>query len=291
MTGYGRGEVVTDTERLLVEIRSVNNRNADLSVRMPRSFLAREMEIRERVGRRVSRGKVDLYVTHEDHRESTGRVHLDRGLAVGYLKALRELADLVGSAEGPGLSLVARYPDILRVGSEEAGEAGIEARLMEVVEQALASLDEMRVLEAERLCADIGSKLDRLEALREEIALRAPRVPEDYRDRLLARLEALLDDRTRPLYDPARVALEVALFADRAGVDEELVRLQSHLRQFRETLEGDGPAGKKLDFLIQELVREVNTIGSKANDLAVTQTVMEMKNEIERIREQVQNLE
>lgn len=291
MTGYGRGEYAADDRRVAVEIKSVNNRYGDIQVRLPRVLNALESRIRDMVTLRLARGKIEVGVTYADNRPDAYQVSYDLGLARAYARALTEIADAVGSPEAPSASAIARYSDVLRVESAQVDPEEIWQLLERALVLALDGMAAMRAQEGERLAADMLSRIAILEAERAAIALRAPEVPGIYRERLKARIAELLDERSAALVDEQRLAVEVALFADRAAIDEELVRLGSHLASFRTILAEPEPAGKKLDFLVQEINREINTIGSKANDLQLTDRVVRFKSELEKIREQVQNLE
>jgi uncharacterized protein (TIGR00255 family) len=291
MTGFGRGEAVADGRRFLVEIRTVNNRYCDIQVRMPRSIASLETRVREAVAARVGRGKVDLYITYEDRRPEAGRIVVDLPLAQAYAEALREIARAIGSDEKVTAAQVAKIGDVMRPEASEPAEEETWSLLEEALREALRSLVAMRAEEGGKLCLDIRRKTDGLRELARKVKERAPRVPEEYRTKLALRVQDLLGDKASVLFDEQRLAAEVALYADRCSVDEELVRLASHITQLEDTLKQDAPVGKKLDFLMQELNREVNTTGSKANDLELTRTVVEMKSELEKIREQIQNLE
>ena len=291
MTGFGRGEAVSDGRRFLVEIRTVNNRYSDIQVRMPRSLAALETRVREAVASRVARGKIDLYVTYEDHRPEAAKIVCDLPLAQSYAEALRSIARSIGSDEAVTAVQVAKLGDVMRPEASEPAEEETWSLLEEALREALRSLTAMRAAEGKKLVADILAKVQGLRLLVKKVEERAPRVPEEYRAKLAARVQDLLGENARVLFDEQRLAAEVALYADRCSVDEELVRLGSHLNQLEETLAQDAQVGKKLDFLLQEMNREVNTTGSKANDLELTRTVVEMKSELEKIREQIQNLE
>ncbi|NLC84723.1 MAG: YicC family protein [Ruminococcaceae bacterium] len=291
MTGYGRGEFSADDRRVTVEIKSVNNRYCDIQVRLPRSLNALESRIRDAVALRLARGKVDVSISYADNRPDAYQVTTDLGLAKAYAKALIEIADAVGAPESPSAAAISRYADVLRVETAQVDPEEFWQLLEQALNQALDGMVLMRTGEGERLQADMLSRLDLLEQERAAIAERAPEVPGIYRERLSARLSEILDERSAALVDEQRLALEVAMFADKAAIDEELVRLASHLDSFRSILGSEGPIGKKLDFLIQEINREINTIGSKANDLQLTDRVVYFKSELEKIREQVQNLE
>lgn len=290
MTGYGRAEAVYATRRYLVEIKSVNNRFCDISVRMPRGYISLENKIREKISDRLLRGKIDVFVTIEDVGDGNQTVELNEGLAKAYSDAVKKVAELTGRDDDADAFQIARFPDVLvaRANSLTPEEAGAE--LLPVLDGAIDDMVRMREIEGEKLVDDLQTKVDAFERYHAAILLRAPLVPQEYRERLMARIEELLDDKANLVYDEARREAEVAVFADKCAIDEELTRLSSHMTQLRETLRARGSIGKRLDFILQEMNREVNTIGSKANDLTITNHVLDMKTELEKIREQIQNL-
>jgi uncharacterized protein (TIGR00255 family) len=291
MTGYGRGETSDAERRAAVEIRSINNRYCDIQVRMPRALAALENRVREEIGRQIARGKLEVQINFEDIRPDAYRVTCDVGLARAYAGALRQIAESAGVADGLNAGLLGRFSDVLHA---EPAQVDPETAWQFIRPALLAALDDlgaMRRLEGDRLAGDILHKLEVLEKSRTEIAERAPRVLVEYRQRLQDRVRDLIGDQATLYFDEQRLAAEIALFADKCSIDEELVRLGSHLRQVQDVIGADEPSGKKLDFLVQELNREINTIGSKANDLEITNQVISMKTELEKIREQIQNLE
>ena len=291
MTGYGRGEASSSDRRISVEIKSINNRYCDLNIRLPRVLAALENRVREEITRQVARGKIDVFINFEDSSAEACRVSCDLGLARAYAAALREIAAAADVPEALNAGVLGRYSDVLQVEPARPDPESVWILLQEALQAALNALSEMRRLEGERLVRDIRSRSNMLKDLRLEIAERAPLVVDDYRTRLLARIDELLGERATELFDAQRLAGEVALFADKCAIDEELVRLESHLLQLDDILGDHEPMGKKLDFLVQEINREINTIGSKANDLELTRRVVSLKSELEKIREQIQNLE
>ncbi|MDD4541391.1 MAG: YicC family protein [Eubacteriales bacterium] len=291
MTGYGSGSAENTNLSVTIEAKSVNHRFLDVSVRMPRSFLRYENTLRTLVQERIKRGKVDVFVSL-DQLESSGRkVKLDHGLAKSYFEALLELADLTSTKDFEAISVLSRFNDIFIDVDDPLEEESIRDVLVRAMETALSDLDDARQLEGSRLTRNLLEKTDALEEELNKIKELSPRVVEQYRERLLARAEELLAEDRQEWYDDQRLFAETAIFADKAAIDEELTRLRSHLLSLREILQGDGPSGRQLDFLIQELNREINTIGSKANDFEISQLVVSMKSILEQIREQVQNLE
>jgi uncharacterized protein (TIGR00255 family) len=288
MTGYGRGEISQDGREFLVEIKAVNHRYSDIFVKMPRQVGFLEDRVRELVGRTISRGKIDVFVTYYNYSEEARHVTFDEALAKTYISAVESLRDKYGLKDDITVSLISKYPDVLRVEQEEEDEECLWSLLKVAVENALASLIRMRETEGEGLKNVLLERTDYIEEIVGKITERAPEVPAEYKMKLTARIAELLDQ--QPV-DENRLAAEVAIFADRCSIDEELVRLKSHICQVREALQMDKPVGRKLDFLVQEMNREINTIGSKANDLTITKHVVELKSEIEKVREQIQNIE
>ena len=287
MTGYGRGLVCEDGREMTVEVKSVNHRFLDVSFRLARPIAFLDDAVRTGVAERLARGHADVFVNYVNHREDARRVHVDMQLAKAYRQAAGELSEALGVKNDLPLSDYMNMPDVLTVEASEEDQDAVRALFMRALNLALDDLTAMRKREGNSLRGDMMKKLDAIDGLRESIATRAPMVVEEYRAKLSQRLSALLSGDI----DEARFATEVAIFADRAAIDEELVRLSSHIAQLRATAELDEPVGRKLDFLVQELNREVNTIGSKASDAQIAGCVVAAKGEIEKLREQVQNIE
>lgn len=288
MTGFGRGENSQDGKEFTVEIKTVNHRYSDIFIKMPRQIGFLEDKVRELVGKAVSRGKIDVYITYHDYSDDARVVTLDEGLAKTYISATESLRDKFLLKDDITVSLISRFPDVLKVEQAQEDEELLWSVLKTALTKALDSLIEMREIEGEGLRNVLLERADFIDSIVAEIAKRAPEVPKEYKLKLEVRIKELLDQQT---VDENRLATEVALFADRCSIDEELVRLASHIEQLREALSIDQPVGRKLDFLVQEMNREINTIGSKANDLSITKNVVEVKSEIEKIREQIQNIE
>ena len=278
MTGYGRGLICEDGREMTVEVKSVNHRFLDVSFRLARPIAFLDDAVRTGIAARLARGHVDVFVNYVNHREDAHRVHVDTQLARTYQQAAGELSDALGVKNDLPLSEYIHMPE---------DQDAVRDLFMRALNLALDGLIAMRAREGDSLRSDMMTKLDAIDALRSQIATRAPLVVEEYRTKLNQRLSALLGGEI----DEARFATEVAIFADRAAIDEELVRLSSHIAQLRATAELDDPVGRKLDFLVQELNREVNTIGSKASDTQIAGCVVAAKGEIEKLREQVQNIE
>ena len=288
MTGYGRAEDTLNGCTITVELRSVNNRYLDCNVRMPRLYLFAEETIKSRVQNTISRGKVDVFVTLDMTGGEQVQVLVNQPLADGYYAALTQLAERYGLSKDISVSLLSRFPDVLLA---EKAEEDVEQRAQDicsVLDRALADFDQMRTREGARLEADVLSRADRIEELVGLVEERSPQTVSEYRAKLEARMKEVLENTQ---LDPARILTEAAIFADKVAVDEETVRLRSHIGQLRHMLEQGGATGRKLDFLIQEFNREANTIGSKCSDIDIARHVVDIKAEIEKIREQVQNIE
>lgn len=289
MTGYGRADNNGDEQfQFTVEIRSVNHRYLDVSVRMPRELYQLEEKVRQRIQQALGRGRIEVAISFRQEDDSGISIILDRNLLVAYYDALQEIATVCSLDEKPNLKLLAAFPDVLRVEKNKLDIESIWEKLQAVIDKAIAELLVQRRDEGERLAEDIKVRLQTIEEKAGLIKKRAPFIVEDYRNKISERIKEYLGDFEA---DPARLLTEIAIFTDKSNVTEELVRLSSHLAGFREALQEEGPVGRKLDFLTQELFREVNTIGSKANDYEAAKLVVEIKAELEKIREQVQNIE
>ena len=289
MTGYGRAEETVNGCTITVELRSVNNRYLDCNVRIPRLYLFAEESIKSRVQNTISRGKVDVFVTLDGAGAEEVRVSVNRPLAQQYANALGELAQLCG-AESYRVTpeSLARFPEVLMA---EKAEENVEEKAQDicrVLDLALADFDQMRSREGQRLEEDILSRARTIEELVGRVEERSPQTVSEYRAKLEARMNEVL---ANTQLDPARILTEAAIFADKVAVDEETVRLRSHIGQLRTMLDKGGAVGRKLDFLIQEFNREANTIGSKCSDIEIARHVVDIKAEIEKIREQIQNME
>ena len=288
MTGYGRGECVLHDRTITVELRAVNNRYLDCTVKIPRLYVFAEEAIKSRIQKRIARGKLDVFVSIDSTAADKVAVTLNRPVADGYYAALVQMRDSYGLHDDISVSLLSRFPDVFLVEKEQGDAEVISEDILTVLDLALDEFEGMRACEGARLDADVREKAARIAALVGEIETRAPQIVTDYRERLRARMEEVL---ANVQLDEGRILTEAALFADKVAVDEETVRLRSHLSQLDEMLTAGGPVGRKLDFLTQEFNREANTIGSKCSDVAAAKLVVELKAEIEKIREQVQNIE
>ena len=290
MTGYGRGEADRDGRKITVEVRSVNNRYLDCGVKLPRAYIFAEDAIQTRVGQTISRGKVDVFVNIAQTGGDALSVIVNEELAKSYLDALQKIAALNPEQvknECRAADL-ARFPDILTVEKQEEDLEAVAAEICSVLDLALADFDAMRTREGEKLKADILSRAQTIEDYTGKVEERSPQTVAEYRARLEAKMQEVLQNTQ---IEESRLLTEAAIFADKVAVDEETVRLRSHLEQLRDMLSKGGATGRKLDFLIQEFNRETNTIGSKCNDIEISRMVVDMKAEIEKIREQVQNIE
>ena len=288
MTGYGRGEYKEGGLELTVEVKTVNNRYLDVSVKSPRIFIAFEEVIRSIVREKLTRGHADIFVTLSDKREKQRTLYLDEGTAKAYADAARKVHSLFPDAENDfSVTSILRYPDVIK--AEENGSADEEClnALKTALNTALDKLNAMRAIEGEKLSQDMLSRIATIEGQVSSIEKRAPLVAENYRQKLEVKMKKLLEGVE---VDEGRLLTEVALFSDKSNIDEELTRLHSHISQFREICR-EMLVGRKLDFLVQEFNRETNTICSKSNDIEITRLGLAMKNEIEKIREQVQNVE
>ncbi len=288
MTGFGRGKSQTDGMECLVEIKTVNHRYSDVYIKIPRQISFLEDKVREVVSKSVSRGKADVFISFDDFSEDAKSIQIDESLAKAYINTLRQLKDMYSLQDDIAVSLIAKFPDVLKVEKVEQDEEKIWKLLSEAVDGAVNSLINMRQIEGEGLKNSILEKTDFIENIVKEIGIRAPEVVKEYKCKLENRIKEMMEQQ---VIDENRMATEVTIFADRCSIDEELVRLSSHINQLRETLRTGDSVGRKLDFLIQEMNREINTIGSKANDLSITKFVVEIKSELEKIREQIQNIE
>lgn len=288
MTGYGSAKGSVEGQEITVELKSVNNRYLDCSVRLPRNFLFAEDTVKQTVSTGVSRGKVDVFVSAQASQDSGTVVSVNEELVRGYRDAVARIAETLGLESGLNAFSLARFPDVLTVERRELDKDKAAAALSEITAKAVEEFNAMREREGERLRRDMLGKLETIEGLVSVVEERSPQTVKEYRERLEARLRDILADRS---LDEQRVITEAAIFADRTAVDEETVRLRSHIAQFRTMLEEGSPIGRKMDFLVQEFNRESNTIGSKCSDASLAKVVVDLKSEIEKIREQLQNVE
>ena len=289
MTGYGRAREVLNRRDITVEVRSVNNRYLDCNVKLPRIYAFAEDAVKQHVQQAVSRGKVDVFITVDASAADTAKVTVNRELAAQYAAALEELSGFC-PPESWRLTpeVLARFPDVLTVTKADEDLETVSADLCAVLDLALAGYNEMRAVEGRKLAEDIAGRLDTIERCTAAVEARSPETVAEYRAKLTARMEEVLQSTS---IDEQRILTEAAIYADKVAVDEETVRLRSHVAQLRTMLESEEPMGRKMDFLIQEVNREANTIGSKCNDVAIARVVVDLKAEVEKMREQVQNVE
>ncbi len=288
MTGYGKGAASDSGRSITIELKSVNHRFLDLGFRLPRHLMFLEDTIRTALSSQLARGHVDIYVNYLNTRTDSKQVILDTGLIGSYLASAAEAGKAFSLENDLTLYRVLSLQGVTEIREADENEDAVRAICESALAEAVAALRSMRLAEGERLKADLSARLDVISGLTEQIALRAPFVVTEYQVKLTERINALLKDVEA---DPSRIAMEVAIFADRASIDEEIVRLRSHVFAMRQLFSDPEPAGRKLDFIVQEMNREFNTIGSKANDGVLTDLVIRGKAEIEKIREQIQNIE
>ena len=288
MTGYGKGEARREGLSVTVEIRAVNHRYADISVKLPRSFMAFENDLRKQIGQALRRGKIDVFVNYELAGGSQSVPVLDRDLAKAYFALMSELKEVLDLDGEVAPEYIAGQKDVVQIKETEIDPELLSACLQEAVTRALTQHLEMRRCEGEETRQDIEERLVASESFLDQIEARAPSVPVEWQAKLTDRLARFSGDLE---YDPQRLAQEVAMFADRCDISEEIARFRSHLVQFRKLFEDSEPVGRRMDFLVQELNREVNTMGAKGNDAELTRHVVSLKAELEKVREQVQNVE
>ena len=286
--GFGKNAFPVESLTISVELKSVNNRYLDTSVRMPRSFLFAEDAVKAAVQRHISRGKVDVFVSVDSSEAGDMTVKVNEGLLRGYIDAIRSIAQEYSLPEDLTALAVSRFPDVLSVEKKDLDAEAISAGIVEIAEHALRDFDAMRLREGEKLRDDVLGRIRVIDGLVSAVEQAAPQTVADYRARLEAKMAEVLGASG---IDENRILAEAALFADHIAVDEETVRLRSHMSQLDLMIRGNSPTGRKIDFLIQEFNREANTIGSKCQNSAIAHTVVDLKSEIEKIREQIQNIE
>ena len=288
MTGYGRETAESVQWKVTVEMKSVNNRFLDITVKMPKQYNPLEDSIKKEISAVLNRGHVDAYITVEEVGERKQSIAVDMDLALDYCRAMKEIAEATNLPYQINLTDVASYYGVMTAQKEESDLDELWETMRVAVKGSLKQLFDMRVTEGSKLAVDIESRLDILAGIREKILVRSPLVVADYREKLTQRIQDVLGEVE---IDQDKLLNEVAFFADKVDIAEELTRLKSHFEQFRDNLVKDEPVGRKLDFILQEINREINTIGSKANDTEISHLVIEAKGELEKIREQVQNFE
>ncbi|MBQ3054202.1 MAG: YicC family protein [Clostridia bacterium] len=288
MTGYGRGEELTASHKIVVEIKSVNNRYNDVNIKLPRAYAFMEENIRGEIAKYTTRGKIDVFVTIEQYNDDSKVVIADTQLAKKYVEAVRALSEETGVPFELNAGQLARVPDILTIDKGEEDKEKIWEDIKRILTLAGQQYVEMREREGNTISGVLKARADYIALIVDKITERMPEIVKEYRERLLGKIREVLDDKN---IDESRILTEVAIFADKVSTDEETDRLKSHLKEFYSMIESEQPVGRRMDFLIQEMNRETNTIGSKCNDITVAKMVVEIKAEIEKIREQIQNIE
>lgn len=288
MTGFGRGRFVNEDRSIAIEIKAVNHRFLDMTVKTPRTLSFVEDKIKAVVQDKIQRGKVDIFVTYTQYQKPGSKVNVDEKLAKEYAEALKKISTVLNLSEDVSATKIASFPEVLSVYEDDMDEELVWSQVKEALSQAIDNFTNMRAVEGENLKNNLLGMAQNIENSMETVKEQAPKVPLEYKAKLEQRIANILQS---DAVDPTRLAQEVAFFADKCSIDEEITRMGSHIGQMRDILNGGGPVGRKLDFLVQEMNREANTMGSKANNIILTNTVLEMKSEIEKIREQIQNLE
>jgi len=288
MTGFGRGEHIGKVKQVIVEIKAVNHRYGEVQIKTPRQYSTLEEPIKRYILNNISRGRIEAFIKVEETGNKSRKLKVDKDLALAYYEALRELATITETSFDVGVAQLVQFPEVLELEESEEEMKLIWEDMLPALREAILVLMEMREKEGQELRNDLIERMDLLRRFHGEIKKKSSGVVDVYREKLEGRLKEILEEGK---IDKDRLTMEVAIFADRCNIDEELVRLDSHFIQFTQSLDKDTAVGRKLDFLVQEMNREVNTIGSKANDLDITNCVVEMKSELEKIREQVQNIE
>ena len=288
MTGFGRCEITENNRKFTVEMKAVNHRYLDVNVKMPKKLNFFESSIRNELKNYVTRGKIDLFITYEDLSENTSNVHYNRELAAEYFKYLRQMQEDFGLEDDIRVSTLSKYPDVFTMEENDGDEEEIWKELKKALDGAAETFVQSRITEGENLKNDLIAKLDNMLKLVDFIAERSPKIIAEYRQKLMDKVQEMLGDNT---VDESRLVTEVTIFADKVCVDEEMVRLRSHVETTKNALIEGGSIGRKLDFIAQEMNREANTILSKSNDLEISNCGIELKTEIEKVREQIQNIE
>lgn len=288
MTGYGSGKAEAGTKTFTVEVKSVNSRYSDFSIKMPRIYTFMEDAIRKTASAKINRGKVDIYVNVETNGEDDSVVKVNTALAREYLAGLKSLSEELEVSTNATAETFLRIPDVFTVDKADVDEEIISKAIISALSEALDGFDAMRIAEGEKLVCDLKEHLAFIANATAEVEKRSPEIVTEYRQRIEERMRDILGSAT---YDETRLLTEVAIFSDKVNVNEETVRLRSHVDQFTKMLDEGGSVGRKIDFLIQEMNREINTIGSKSNDLDIARIVIDVKAEIEKLREQIQNVE
>ncbi|TCO78972.1 YicC/YloC family endoribonuclease [Marinisporobacter balticus] len=289
MTGFGRGEAKDLERQFTVEVKSVNHRYNDIVVRMPKRLTYLEEQLKNIVKGKIKRGRVEIYITFENIGETDAKISVNAPLAKQYVESLKNIREDLQIIDDISVSLISKFPDVIKVEQKEEDEDATWGCLQEATNKALKMLMEMRMAEGKKLAEDIENRCMYISNIVEHIENKGPQVVLEHKEKLRDRIHELLEDATA--IDENRLNMEVALIADKCSITEEIVRLKSHIHQLKKALEENEAIGRKLDFLIQEMNREINTVGSKSNDLEITNYVVDIKSELEKIREQIQNIE
>lgn len=288
MTGFGRSEIANERQKITVEMKAVNHRYCDINIKMPKKLSIFEASIRNLLKKYIQRGKVDVFITYEDYTENNMVLKYNEELAAEYVRVLQQMSEQFGVENDVKVASLSRYPDVLTLEEQTVDEEALWQVLEEALHRACTQFVETRVAEGENLRQDLIEKLDAMLGDVDFIEMRSPEILTEHRQRLEAKVRELLGDST---IDESRIITETTIFADKICVDEEIVRLRSHIQSTRNALIEGGSIGRKLDFIAQEMNREANTILSKANDLEVANRAINLKTEIEKVREQIQNIE
>lgn len=288
MTGFGRGEIADENRKIIVEIKTVNHRYCDINIKMPKKIGFFEAAIRSLLKKYIQRGKVDVFITYEDYTENRSCLKYNKELAAEYLRVLRQMTADFGIEDDVRVSMLSKYPEVLSLEEQAVDEEALWNILERTIIQACEGLVETRSREGGQLLSDLTAKLDDLLGYVAYIEQRSPEIIQAYRARLENKVRELLGDSN---IDESRIVMETTIYADKLCVDEEIVRLKSHITSMRTTLTDGGSVGRKLDFIAQEMNREANTILSKANDLIISNVAIDLKTDIEKVREQIQNIE
>ncbi len=288
MTGFGRGECVREDRSMTIEMKSVNHRYCDINIRMPRKLIFLENQLKNMIKKELVRGKIDVFINYEDHSDKANSILYNENLAAQYMEVFKSMAENFNINNDVDVSSLSRYPEVLKLEEQDDDEEALKALVIDALKEAISKISHTRLKEGQALVKDLKSKLDEMLGFVQVLKEIAPEVIEDYRLKLDQRIGELMD---KTLIDKDRLAQEVAVFADKSCVDEEIVRLESHIIQMKEALDEKEAVGRKLDFIAQEMNREANTILSKANNLDVSNQGIELKTLIEKVREQIQNIE
>jgi len=288
MTGFGRGECTIDNRSMTIEMKSVNHRYCDINIRMPRKLIFLENKLKGIIKKELSRGKVDVFITYEDHSDKSSSIVYNEALAQQYIEYFKLMSEQFALENDVQVSGLSRYSDVLKLEEQDEDEDILSELVIKALNQAVSNITKARQKEGEMLKVDLKDKLEEMLAYVNNLKEISPRVVEQYRQKLHERIGELMD---QALVDPDRLTMEVAVFADKSCIDEEIVRLESHVKHMIETLNDGDSIGRKLDFIAQEMNREANTVLSKANNLDVANQGIELKTLIEKVREQIQNIE